>query len=574
MTETVHHPYAHISPTGLGDGDGDAAAETRLYDFPQQALTEAKERWEGPRDVCIVGGGIAGLTAAYELSRVREALGDRVTVFERSESWGGRLRTADFGAVHAELGAMRIPLRHRCTRHYLSEFNIPTRPFISADRFLFLEGRRETFANLSSGALGPPFQTRARRIPPGRPGQMTSNPFDMLGDLLADVEEKAFSSGDWLAAYGCRSLAAALSPTAAENIGLAQWMAGSSAVLAVPGGQLLPPEAFPWEYVGRATGHLWMERASLLQWLIDGPRAIAGRKIEPVGGMSDLVDAFRGALETAQARLELRATVSRIDVLENERVSVTWTRGRDEFDYVICTVPAPALCAIEFLPKLDARVRQSLTNLTYIPMAKVVVHTRSRPWELEDGVAGGATYTDLPNQQIWYPNDNAVPIRQVDSDDPAVDYAAMAADPDEGAFSAPEPLYEPRSGAVSAGEAALTAAYMWGKNARRFIALTDREKRAMIVASLAQIHPGLEIDEDDIRWALFDGPDLGGGAFAYFAPLDQSRYQEYLLEPHPLHAPSPRIFFAGEHCLPMHGWIQTAIQTAVSSAINVLRASL
>jgi monoamine oxidase len=570
MSSTVHHhPYEHIPRTSLGDED--ASAEARLYDFPQGALTEAKDRWERPRDVCIIGGGITGLAAAYELSRIRERQGDRVTVFERSGRWGGRIQTANFGAVHAELGAMRIPRRHRCTRHYLDEFHLPTRPFVSADRFLFLEGRRESFANLSWGDAGPPFQTRERRIPPGRPGQLTSNPFDMLGDMLADLEEKGFKSADWLTAYGRGSLATARSPAAAETTSLGQWMTGASAALPVPGGQLPPPEAFPWEYVGRATGHLWMERASLLQWLIDGPRAIAGKKIEPVDGMSALVDAFRRALALAEVRLELTALVSRIEVLDNQRVAVTWSRGRDEFDFVICTAPAPALCAIEFIPNLNDRVRQALTNLTYIPMAKAVVHTTSRPWELVDRVAGGATYTDLPNQQIWYPNDNVAPMMEVGSGEPAFSYTAMSDNPDESGAS-PEPLYEPDSGAVSAGEAALTAAYMWGKNARRFIALTETEKRAMIRACLSQIHPGLEIHGDDIRWAVFDGPDLGGGAFAYFAPLDQSRYQEFLLQPHPLGATSPHVFFAGEHCLPMHGWIQTAIQTALSSVINVLRA--
>jgi phytoene dehydrogenase-like protein len=51
-------------------------------------------------DVGIIGGGIAGLTAAALLSRA----GKTVSVFERSERVGGRAQTQTTGGFHFNLG--------------------------------------------------------------------------------------------------------------------------------------------------------------------------------------------------------------------------------------------------------------------------------------------------------------------------------------------------------------------------------------------------------------------------------------------------------------------------------------
>ncbi|WP_204358361.1 NAD(P)/FAD-dependent oxidoreductase [Streptosporangium sp. 'caverna'] len=77
--------------------------------------------------VAVVGGGISGLVAAYELMRV----GLRPVVFE-AEQLGGRMRTASFpghpGTV-AELGAMRFPPSATTLFHYVDLVGLETRPF-------------------------------------------------------------------------------------------------------------------------------------------------------------------------------------------------------------------------------------------------------------------------------------------------------------------------------------------------------------------------------------------------------------------------------------------------------------
>jgi tryptophan 2-monooxygenase len=78
-------------------------------------------------EVAIVGAGMAGMVAAYELMK----LGARPVVYE-ADRLGGRLRSKAFeGAegVVAELGGMRFPRSSTSFYHYLDHFGLATRPF-------------------------------------------------------------------------------------------------------------------------------------------------------------------------------------------------------------------------------------------------------------------------------------------------------------------------------------------------------------------------------------------------------------------------------------------------------------
>jgi tryptophan 2-monooxygenase len=78
-------------------------------------------------EIAIVGGGIAGIAAAYELMK----LGLKPVIYEAGRI-GGRLRSEPFegdSGLIAELGGMRFPESSVCFYHYLNLLGLKTRPF-------------------------------------------------------------------------------------------------------------------------------------------------------------------------------------------------------------------------------------------------------------------------------------------------------------------------------------------------------------------------------------------------------------------------------------------------------------
>jgi monoamine oxidase len=122
--------------SGLLAGAGLAAAPA--HGFARVGLESRK--------VVVIGGGLSGLVAAYELGK----LNFDVTVLEAQERPGGRvftLRSFSEG-LWADAGASRIPDDHNLTLQYIKEFSLPLILFYpTEDKFLRLNnGRPEAVA--------------------------------------------------------------------------------------------------------------------------------------------------------------------------------------------------------------------------------------------------------------------------------------------------------------------------------------------------------------------------------------------------------------------------------------------
>jgi len=110
-TAGVSHPYIDTP---------DFAYDRWLQHLDGQA--QAIGSVAGSPAVAIIGGGVSGLCAAYELARA----GCQVTVFEQSNQVGGRCSSDPFpGSTDiAEMGSMRFPPSEFLLDYYLQKFQI------------------------------------------------------------------------------------------------------------------------------------------------------------------------------------------------------------------------------------------------------------------------------------------------------------------------------------------------------------------------------------------------------------------------------------------------------------------
>src|SRR5918999_5918596 len=125
-TEGEAHELEHAT---LATPDAQPLDATPVAEEVMAIADEGLERRSGERKrVVIVGAGLAGLVAAYELA----AQGHEPVVLEAQNRVGGRIYTLRSFApgLYAEAGGMRIPRVHDLTLRYCELFGLPLRPFV------------------------------------------------------------------------------------------------------------------------------------------------------------------------------------------------------------------------------------------------------------------------------------------------------------------------------------------------------------------------------------------------------------------------------------------------------------
>src|SRR5919106_5099942 len=121
MTTDLPQDLPERSPQPARDAAPPLPAATRAV--PERGLGP---RSGPPKRVLIIGAGLAGLVAGYELKRQ----GHDVVVLEAQNRVGGRIYTLRTFApgLYAEAGGMRIPRAHDLTLPHLGPFHLPLRP--------------------------------------------------------------------------------------------------------------------------------------------------------------------------------------------------------------------------------------------------------------------------------------------------------------------------------------------------------------------------------------------------------------------------------------------------------------
>ena len=98
-----------------------AAALSPVIEWSAYAKKK-KRHAHGPYSIAIIGGGVAGLTAAYRL----QAAGAKPVVFEASNRWGGRMFTQyDFyKGMFCELGGELVDTNHEDLQTLAKELGV------------------------------------------------------------------------------------------------------------------------------------------------------------------------------------------------------------------------------------------------------------------------------------------------------------------------------------------------------------------------------------------------------------------------------------------------------------------
>ncbi|MBS9773224.1 MAG: FAD-dependent oxidoreductase [Trichodesmium erythraeum GBRTRLIN201] len=489
----------------------------RLYSHPGSLIPY--DQGGTRKQVAIIGGGIAGLVSAYELSQ----LNHKVTLLESDYRLGGRIKTHYFSdGTYGELGAMRIPTSHGCTLHYIDKFKLPKRPFINYNpaTFYYLRGKKTRLDNYQE-LFSVYNLTSDEKEDPG-----------VIYDQLLSELINSFSEQEKWELFA---------PTFTSDR-VRKW---DDLTVTDYFCSHLSPDAF--QLLGHATGAIHYEKVSLLNGLIDFFAWHQVEQYELIGGMETLIKAL---VKRISGKIETEAKVTNI-AMTDKGVQVDWNKldkqQTAEFDYIICTVPTTALARINFDPILPSKQQEAINNLGYCSSSKSLLHCTARPWEFTENIYGGGSFTDLNIEKCRYPCDNA----KLDGNN----------------FS--QPHFVVKNKDISYQASVLTAAYRWEDNSRKFVTLDESNKTDLTLEEISQLHPNIKQYTDDVVHSIWDEDNNpGSGSYAYFAPGDREKYQPFLGQPYPIN--NPRVFFAGEHLAINHASVQGSIQTAVSAVIELL----
>ena len=465
-----------------------------------------------PLDVVILGAGIAGLCAAYELER----RGHRIVILEaETRHLGGRVRTLRFeDGLYGEAGAMRIPERHELTRHYVKEMKLALRPFVQSNprAYVHLRGRRERIENVR--ALGSLYDLQ--------PGEKDAVPDDLwarsVGRRVKALDDAA--RGD-LSADTPRTAAV----RALDQMSLQQLLEAEG----------LSPEAI--DFVASASGLGPELPTAATETLREEVKDVWSQRFDEIVGGSDRLPFALASALSFKPRMGCEVVAIEQDPLRRRAAAIYRERGklgRVEGDAVLCTLPFPVLTRLQIDRTFSGPKQRAIRELSYDSSTKVLALTARRFWEVDDGIFGGGTYTDLPTGITYYPADNA----------------------------------EARDPAVSARPAVMLASYTWGQPARRLALLPHHERAALALGHLTRVHAQLA-DPQTVRrtasWS-WDNHPWSGGAFAWFMPGQHSALYRHAV------APEGRVFFAGEHASLTHTWIQGALESALRAVREILTA--
>jgi monoamine oxidase len=465
--------------------------------------------------VLILGAGLAGMTAALELSKA----GYKVQILEFNNRAGGRNWTLRGGDQFVELGGYkqtcefeqglyinpgpwRIPYHHRALLDYCKRLGVALEPFIQLNHNAYLHAVR---------AFGGVPQ-RIRAIKADFQGQVS--------ELLAKATQQgkldeAVSKEDQEVLLQALRSWGALDSNYKYNANLIS--AQFRGYVRAPGGGL-DGEPLPSDPVGLSDvlkSRVWRYLQNFAHYNFQTTM------FQPVGGMDMIGKAF--AKEVGHL-IRYNARVTQIQ--QNDRgVTVTYvdTTNRSstlqaKADWCVCTIPLSILSQIAI--EVSSPIQAAIDAVPYAGSVKIGLQFKRRFWEEDEAIYGGISYTDLPIRQIAYPN----------------------------------------YGFNRTGRGVLLGAYLFeGANCYEFTAMPPAERVASAVEFGATIHPQYKMEfENGVAVAWHRVPFTLGCSGEWTEAARAKHYKN-------LCQVDGRIVLAGEHASDLPAWQEGAILSALDA---------
>jgi len=464
--------------------------------------------------VLILGAGIAGLTAAYELRNA----GYKVQLLEYNARPGGRNWSLRGGDTYTELGGAtqhcefdeghyinpgpwRIPYHHQHLLHDCHALDVKLEPFIQINHNQYVH---------NSAAFG------------GKPQRWRSYTADFHG-TVAELLAKSVSQHGLdapLTKEDAEVLLAALQLWGALDKNYRYSVNDDSSdrrgYERDPGGGLSGKPVFsqPIGPKDVIQSQLWQ-----FPW-ISSIYEFQMPIFQPVGGMGRIGEAFGRELGPI---IRYRSRVTKIEQNDHgvtayyEDTAKPGTMLQARADWCLCTIPLSILSQIPM--NVGKPMADAIAAVPYAAAIKIGLQFKRRFWEEDEQIYGGITMTDLPIQQIGYPSYNM----------------------------------------LSRGKGVLLGAYSWGPDAFQLAAMSPQERVKAAVRYGSQIHPQYAAEFENGVAAAWHRSPFTMGCFGIWSEKSREEHYENLC------AIDGRIALAGEHASYLPAWQEGAVTSALDA---------